>query len=93
VQREVKRGEVLEVGRRKRRRKIVIRKRTLPKVFTCPKCGARSVIVKIRTGPSGRVAYVMCGHCGLSDEIPIGPIHKEVDAYCKFADKVHAGEL
>lgn len=81
------------VGRRKRRRKIIVRKRTLPKVFTCPKCGARSVVVKIRTGPSGRVAHVMCGHCGLSADIPISPIHKEVDAYCKFADMVYAGEL
>ena len=37
------------VGRRKRRRKIVVRKRTLPKVFTCPVCGTASVAVKIRT--------------------------------------------
>ena len=78
------------MGRRKRRRKIIVRKRTLPKVFTCPRCGLRSVVVKITTGPSGRVAHVVCGRCGLSEDVPISPIQKEVDAYCKFVDDYYA---
>jgi len=81
------------VGRRKRRRKIVVRKRTLPKVFTCPVCGTASVAVKIRTGPSGRVAHVMCGRCGISATIPIAPVQKEVDAYCKFVDMYYEGKI
>ena len=79
------------MGRRKRRRKIIIRKRTLPKVFTCPRCGLRSVVVKITASPTGgRVAHVVCGHCGLSKDVPITPIQKEVDAYCKFVDDYYA---
>ncbi len=81
------------MGRRKRRRKIVVRKRTLPKVFTCPVCGTASVAVKIRTGPSGRVAHVMCGRCGISATIPIAPVQKEVDAYCKFVDMYYEGKI
>jgi len=81
------------VGRRKKRRKIVVRRRRLPKVFTCPRCGTQSVVVKILTGPSGRVAHVACGRCGLEGTVPLGAIHKEVDAYCMFVDKFYAGEL
>ncbi|RLI08065.1 transcription elongation factor [Candidatus Bathyarchaeota archaeon] len=85
--------EACEVGRRKRRRKIVVRKRTLPKVFTCPACGMQSVAVKISTGPSGRVAHVMCGRCGLSATVPVAPVQKEVDAYCKFVDLYYEGKI
>ena len=81
------------MGRRKRRRKIVVRKRTLPKVFTCPVCGTASVAVKIRMGPSGRVAHVMCGRCGISATIHIAPVQKEVDAYCKFVDMYYEGKI
>jgi len=81
------------LGRRKRRRKIIVRRKTLPKVFTCPKCGMQSVVVKITAGPSGRIAHVVCGRCGLSADVPVSPIHKEVDAYCKFVDAYYAGEV
>lgn len=81
------------MGRRKKRRKIVVRRRTLPKVFSCPRCGTRSVVVKISTGPSGRIAHIMCGRCGISAQVPLGAIQKEVDAYCIFVDKFYAGEI
>ena len=81
------------MGRRKRRRKIIVRKRTLPKVFLCPSCGTQSVMVRISTGPSGRVAHVVCGRCGLSADVPVRPIDKEVDAYCKFVDMFYSGSV
>jgi len=81
------------VGRRKRRRKIVVRRRTLPKVFLCPNCGTQSVMVRISSGPSGRVAHVVCGRCGLSADVPVRLIDKEVDAYCKFVDMFYSGSI
>ncbi len=81
------------MGRRKRRRKIIVRKRTLPKVFLCPNCGTQSVMVRITSGPSGRVAHVTCGRCGLSAEVPVRAVDKEVDAYCRFVDMFYAGAV
>jgi hypothetical protein len=35
------------MGRRKRKRKVILRpRRMLPKIFTCPHCGAQLVTVK-----------------------------------------------
>jgi len=76
-------------GRRRRRQVIRIPKKKLPKVFVCPKCGAQSIRVEMKSG----IAIIKCGNCGLSGEVEVSPIHEEVDAYCKFTDLFYSGKL
>jgi len=78
-----------------RRRKRVVRvpRKTLPKVYSCPKCGEESVRVVISR--DNHAASVICGNekCGLSSTVPISNVEQAVDAYCKFADMYHSGKL
>jgi transcription elongation factor Elf1 len=78
------------MGRRKRKVVKIIR-RTLPKIFLCPKCGKQSVSVKVDN--KGQLAHVVCGSCGAATDVPKLPHEQPVDLYCKFTDKFYAGEL
>lgn len=80
-----------EVGRRRRRKVVKIVKKTMPKVFVCPRCGARSV--KVLMNPAAGKAKVTCSICGLMAELPAGPSSQSVDIYCQFSDLFYARKL
>ncbi len=76
-----------------RRRKRVVRlpKKSLPKVFLCPKCGDNAV--RVSMGGKDLSATVACGKCGLKAEIQLAPKDQAIDAYCKFTDKFYSKAL
>ena len=74
---------------RRRRRVIRIVKRTLPKVFSCPRCGVIAVRVS-RTGDSDTVA---CGSCGLKYSYSPPPKKENIDLYNEFVDMFMAGKV
>jgi len=76
--------------RRKSRRKVPLKpKKTLPKVFTCPYCGAPLVNVKLNRREN-RV-LVSCGSCGLEGEFNHIPGLLPVDYFNKFVDLYYQG--
>lgn len=73
------------MGRRKSRRKISTRPRkTLPKVFQCPRCGTLSVNVSINK--KDNKTRVVCSSCGLVEEFDYKEYYHSVDYYAKFLD-------
>ena len=79
------------MGRRRRRKVIKIVKKSLPKIFVCPRCGARSV--KVLMNVSVGKARVTCSICGLTAELPVSPSSQPVDVYCQFSDLFYARKL
>jgi transcription elongation factor Elf1 len=73
----------------RRRRKVVrIPRKRLPTIYLCPSCGKEAIKVEIL--PEQEHATVRCGNCGLTDELPIKAGLKEIDVYCRFADKFYS---
>ncbi|MCX8175619.1 MAG: hypothetical protein N3E48_00080 [Candidatus Bathyarchaeota archaeon] len=79
------------MGRRRRRKVVKVVKKRLPKYFTCPRCGAFAVNVKVSEAKDK--ATVKCGSCGLTSEISVTGLAQPVDIYCKFADLFYAGQI
>ena len=78
--------------RRKSRKKLLLKpKKTLPKIFTCPHCGAPLVNVKIDR-KEGKV-LVNCGSCGLEAEFNYIPGLLPVDYFNKFVDLYYQGQI
>lgn len=78
------------MGGRRRRRKIIQRpRRTIPKIFVCPNCGAQSVNVK----KMGDKYVVICGNCGLREEFEERPRWAPVDYYNAFVDHFLEGKI
>ena len=72
----------------RRRRKVVrIPRKRLPKFFSCPKCGKKTVRVEIFRDEGRAVAS--CGACGAREEFQVRRAQSEVDVYCMFTDKVY----
>ena len=72
----------------RRRRKIVrAPRKQLPKIFLCTRCGVNAVYVASK---DRRHALVTCGNCGFEVEVPISPVDRPVDLYCKFTDSFYA---
>jgi len=81
---------VIIMGRRKRKQQTYKRVKRVPKIFTCPECGEKSVKVKdIRKGP---IATVKCGYCGLTKEVLVNSISEPVDAFGDFIDVYYADQ-
>lgn len=73
------------MGRRKSRRKIVRPRRTLPKVFQCPRCGA--VAVSASSGKQRGKVNVRCTSCGLAVKLEYNKFYQPVDYYARFLDE------
>jgi transcription elongation factor Elf1 len=71
------------MGRRKRRVIRTIRK-TLPKVFGCPRCGMISV--RVISTEEGTVK-IACGSCNLSLQYDLTTKKEPVDVYNEFVDR------
>jgi len=81
------------MGRRRKGRKVIKRKpKTLPKIFKCPQCGRETLSVDIREEEGRRIAHITCGSCNLEDVVLVGRVEKQVDAYAKFLDKFYGSE-
>ncbi|NPA85772.1 MAG: transcription elongation factor [Crenarchaeota archaeon] len=84
------------MGRRRRRRKIITRRPSLPTVFQCPNCGAHALIIEIVQDKKKkeRIAKIRCASCGLVHEEPVeSPIIDRAVVYGRFIDKFYAGEI
>ncbi len=77
------------MGRRKRKQTTYRRVKKLPKIFTCPQCGEKSVKVE-NLREKGGFATVKCGNCGLEKEVLINSISEPVDAFGDFIDIYYA---
>jgi len=72
------------MGRRKRKKVVYRRVRSLPKVFTCPKCGHKTVKAKVSSKEEN--VEVLCGHCGVSQQVGKNSLTEPVDAFGDFID-------
>ncbi|MGQ4875814.1 MAG: hypothetical protein ACP6IY_17250 [Promethearchaeia archaeon] len=78
------------MGRRKRKQQTYRRVKRVPKIFTCPECGEKSV--KVEGLKKSRIATVKCGKCGLSKEVLVNSISEPVDAFGDFIDIYYADQ-
>ena len=72
------------MGRRKRKKVVYKPVRRLPKVFSCPKCGHKTIKTRIEKDKSK--AMVICGFCELEQEVEASQITEPVDAFGDFID-------
>ena len=79
------------MGRRKRKQVVPKRVKKVPKIFTCPECGEKSVKV---TDLKKKAAFatVKCGNCGLTKEVLVNSISEPVDAFGDFIDVYYADQ-
>ena len=75
---------------RRRRRVVKIVRRTLPKLYLCPKCGKSTV--KATINKKRERAVVICSNCRLNAAFPSNLNMNEVDAYCLFVDNFYGKE-
>jgi len=78
------------MGRRKRKQQTYKRVKKVPKIFTCPNCGEKSV--KVENIRKSAIATVKCGHCGLTKEVLVNSISEPVDAFGDFIDIHYADQ-
>jgi len=79
------------MGRRKRKQASPKRVKRVPKIFTCPDCGEKSVkVTDIKK--KGAFATVKCGNCTLTKEVLVNSISEPVDAFGDFIDIYYADQ-
>ncbi len=78
------------MGRRKRKQQTYKRVKRVPKIFTCPACGEKSV--RVKDIKKSAIGTVKCGHCGLSKEVLVNSISEPVDAFGDFIDIFYADQ-
>jgi|Deesub1362B_J571_1020462.scaffolds.fasta_scaffold00004_39 transcription elongation factor Elf1 len=79
------------MGRRRRRKEFRPPPRKLPKIYTCPSCGAQTLVVKI--DKKNMYAILKCGTCGISWNTDMKPYEEKIDVYNRFVDVFMSGEL
>ena len=79
------------LGRRKRKQVTPKRVKRVPKIFTCPECGEKSVKVT-DLKKKGAFATVKCGNCDLTKEVLVNSISEPVDAFGDFIDVFYADQ-
>lgn len=72
------------MGRRKRKKVSFRPPKTIPRIFTCPACGHKTVKAKLKH--SDDKALVKCGHCGIEQQVNKTEISEPVDAFGEFID-------
>ena len=78
------------MGRRKRKQQSYKRVKRVPKIFTCPNCGEKSI--KVENIRKSVIATVKCGHCGLTKDVLVNSISEPVDAFGDFIDIHYADQ-
>ena len=78
------------MGRRKRKQQSYKRVKRVPKIFTCPSCGEKSV--KVENIRRSAIATVKCGYCGLTKDVIVNSISEPVDAFGDFIDIYYADQ-
>ena len=78
------------MGRRKRKQQSYKRVKRVPKIFTCPNCGEKSI--KVENIRKSAIATVKCGHCGLTKDVLVNSISEPVDAFGDFIDIHYADQ-
>jgi len=78
------------MGRRKRKQQTYKRVKKVPKIFTCPNCGEKSV--KVENIRKSAIATVKCGYCGLTKDVLVNSISEPVDAFGDFIDIYYADQ-
>lgn len=79
------------MGRRRKRKVVKIIKPTVPKVFTCPCCGNRSLAIKIDR--KSHTGSVKCGVCGVTWKTETSDLDEKIDVYHRFFDVYLSGQL
>lgn len=74
----------VEMGRRKRKKVVYRPVKSLPKVFTCPKCGHKTMKASMKKGADK--ILVVCGHCGIQEWVERNNLTEPVDAFGDFID-------
>ena len=72
------------MGRRKRKQVKYRAVRSLPKVFTCPKCGHKTMKAKLKH--SETEVLIVCGHCQEQQVVGKNDLTEPVDAFGDFID-------
>lgn len=73
---------------RRRRKTLRVMTRTLPKVFSCPKCGAAGIRITSHQDDVSHdvVMTIACGNCALRRELRYSTPKAEIDVYNTFVD-------
>ncbi|MCE4624820.1 MAG: hypothetical protein F7C35_03020 [Desulfurococcales archaeon] len=85
------------MGRRRKRRKKIIRKgpRLPAKFFQCPVCGNITLTIDFKKSddPQWKIAEAKCGSCGLHCVFRVRPNVDRVDVYSMLVDMVYENRL
>jgi len=73
------------VGRRRRKKIVKVYKPKIPKIFTCPVCGSKSLNITINRKDGN--AYVKCANCKLEWSTNVKSYEETIDIYHKLFDE------
>ncbi|MHA1518649.1 MAG: hypothetical protein ACTSRK_00565 [Promethearchaeota archaeon] len=72
------------MGRRKRKKIVYRPVRRVPKIFTCPKCGHKTMKANMKYADDK--VMIICGHCDEQQEVSRNELTEPVDAFGSFID-------